>query len=304
MQYVAQQITEFTSTNLTDTYPDYVSTTTYSFEAGTPTSASIARYGTYYWRSLTNANTGNDPVETENIKWLKWEISNKHAMLDLSAQSKSRYAGDMYVEFLQGQMRTLGVGNYEAEYVTIEIKDTLGTVLWTFNTTSTVNENVTDYWSYIYEDYGYELDRAFKIDLPIVGHKVKVTFHKSTESTDTACGFLVGGLAVNMGTTLYGVNFKFTSYAVKKFDDFGSLTITKRAVQDLVDFETSIKSSELVSLKREIKKIYNDIVMFIVDDSDESRYENLITLGTIQEASVVLENPVVTLMTFSIVEAV
>jgi len=304
MQYVSQQITGFTSTNLTDTYNDYSPVTTYTFESGTPTNASIARYGTYYYRSLVNGNVGNTPTEHENIKWLKWEVSNKYAILDLSAQSKSRYTGDMVVEFLQNRMTTLGIGNYEANTVTIEIKDILETVIWSYTTTSALNEFITDYYSYMYEDYGYEVDRAFKVNLPIIGHKVKVTFNKSTEATTTACGFLVGGTPVSIGKTLYGVNFQFTSYAVKEFDDFGTLTITKRAVQDLVDFETVINSNELISMKKEVKKIYNDIVMFIVDENDDSPYENLITLGTIQEMSTVLENPVVTIMSFSIVEAI
>jgi len=303
MQYVSQQITGFTSTNLTDTYNDYNPATTYTFESGTPTNASIARYGTYYYRSLVNGNIDNTPTEHENIKWLKWGVSNKFAMLDLQAQTKSMYTGNMVVEFLQNRMTTLGVGNYEAEYITVEILNTLGEVIWTQDTTSSLNEFVVDYYSYIYETYGYEIDKAIKIDLPTVGNKVRLTFHKSTESTITACGFLVGGIPVNMGNTLYGVNFSFNSYAVKEFDDFGTLSITKRAVQDLVDFETSIPSIELVTLKREIKKVYNDIVMFIVDDKTDL-YENLITLGTVQDVSVVLDNPVNSIMSFSIIEAV
>lgn len=303
MQYVAQQITAFTATNLSDTFSDYNPSTTYTFESGTPTNSSVARYGTYYYRSLVNSNLGNDPIEYENIKWIKWAVSNKFAMLDLQAQTKSSYAGDMYVEFLQNRMTTIGIGNYEAEYITIEIKDNSDVVLWTYETDSSVNEFVTDYYSYMYEDYGYEVDRAFKIDLPLVGHKIKITFHKSAESDIAACGFLVGGIPVSMGNTLFDVNFNFTSYAVKNFDDFGTLTITKRAVQDLVDFETSIDSKDLVSLKREVKKIYNDIVMFVVDEKTDD-YENLITLGTIQDASIVLRNPVKSIMSFSIIEAV
>ena len=304
MQYVAQEITGFTSTNLTDTYNDWSSATTYKFETGTPTNASVCRVGTYYYRSLANGNIGNEPTANEDVKWIKWGVSNKYAMLDFSAQSKSTFTGDLYVIFKQNQIRTLGIGNYEAETVRIEILDTLDNVLWTYETDSSVNENVIDYWSYIYEDYGYKVDRSFKIDLPLIGDRVKVTFNKSAESTATACGFLVGGKAVNMGETLNNVEFSFNSYAIKQFDDFGALTITKRAVQDLVDFETIIDTKETVNLKRGIKKIYNDIIMFILDESETSDYENLITLGTIQDASVVLTEFDKTIISYSIIEAV
>ena len=107
-----------------------------------------------------------------------------------------------------------------------------------------------------------------------------------------------------MGCTLYGVNFNFNSYAVKDFDDFGSLTIIKRGVQDVVDFQAVIPSDELQTLRREIKKIYNDIVMFILDEKEASMYENLLTLGTIQNASVLLDNDDKTTISYSIIEAI
>ena len=57
-------------------------------------------------------------------------------------------------------------------------------------------------------------------------------------------------------------------------------------------------------MRGELKKIYNEIVLFIVDERDNSDYENLMTLGVIQDASVLLENGVESVMTFSILEAV
>jgi phosphoribosylamine--glycine ligase len=73
---------------------------------------------------------------------------------------------------------------------------------------------------------------------------------------------------------------------------------------DLVDFETVISSSYLPRMRRELKKIYDEIVLFIVDERDISPYENLMTLGVIQDASVLLENNVESMMTFSVLEAV
>ena len=73
---------------------------------------------------------------------------------------------------------------------------------------------------------------------------------------------------------------------------------------DLVDFETVISSNYLPRMRRELKKIYDEIVLFIVDERDNSNYENLMTLGVIQDASVLLENSVESVMTFSILEAV
>ena len=57
-------------------------------------------------------------------------------------------------------------------------------------------------------------------------------------------------------------------------------------------------------MRGELKKIYNEIVLFIVDERGNSDYENLMTLGVIQDASVLLENVVESVMTFSVLEAV
>lgn len=308
MQYVKQEITEFISTNLTDDFAEYDPATTYILETDNNnlTDASVVRYGAYYYRSLTNNNVGFDPITYENIKWIKYGVSNKYGMLDLSAQSKSIFeGGDLTVTFAQNKIRTLGIGNYEAETITLEVLDSDGiTVLWSSNTESTVNDNVTDYYTYIYENYNYIVDRAVKFDIPIEGSFIRVTFNKQVDATRTACGFIVGGVAISMGETLKNIKFSFNSFATKELDAFGKLTIDKRAVQDLIDFETIIDSGELQNMRREIKKIYNDIIMFILDENDTGNYENLLTLGVIQDSSVLLDNDIQATITFSVMEAI
>ena len=56
-------------------------------------------------------------------------------------------------------------------------------------------------------------------------------------------------------------------------------------------------------MRRELKKIYDEIVLFVIDERDVSEYENLMTLGVIQDASVVLENNVESVISFSVIEA-
>lgn len=305
MKYLSQSITSFLDTNLTDTYNDWSAATTYSFESGTPTNASVVRYGTYYYRSLVNSNLNKNPEEYENVYWVKYGVSNKYAMLDLAANTKAVYnGGNLYATFLQDTITSLAIGNYEAETITIQSLDASNNVLWSYTTGSTVNIEVVDYYSYIYNGYQYEVNKAIKIDIPISGYKIKVTFNKSANATRTACGYLVGGSSVTMGQTLQNINFKFNSFAEKSVDDWGSLTITKRAVQDLVDFETIINRVDFVKFKREIKSVYNDIVVFILDEQDDSIFENLLVLGVIQDASVVLTEFDKITMTFSIMESV
>lgn len=346
MEYLAQEIVDFTTTNITEstapwnnslfTAGAFVVGKSYSITAigttnftligaaantvgliftatgvgvgtGTANTAYLtqeyALSGTYIYKCVST-HTNKLPDDNVGIFWVKWSVSNKFAMLDLSAQSKSTFTGgNLQVTFPQNRMTTLALGYYSADYVLVEILDAVGVVIYTYNSGSSVNMGVFDYYTYIYATYGYEADRTLKVPLPLWGSTIRCTFFKSANALSSSCGFLIGGAPVFMGQTLFGVGFSYNSFAVKNTDDFGTLTILKRAVQDKVDFETVIENTELSRMRREIKRVYNDIVCFIVED-ESSNYENLITLGTIESAGVVLSNPKLTTMTFSVIEAI
>lgn len=306
MYYIKQELTEFTSTNLTDSYPDWSPTTTYIVEPDNAlTSASVVRYGSYYYRSVTSTNLNFNPETYSNIKWVKHSVSNKYAMLDMSSNSKSIVAGgDLTVTFLQNQSSILGIGNYEADYITVDILAPDGTtILWTYNTPSNINANVYDYYDYIYEPYNLDQEFTTKINLPIQGRYVRLTFHKLLVTNRSACGYLIVGNPVYIGMSLMGVKFGYNSLTTKEISSFGNLDIKKSFIQDIVDFETVIASTYLPRMRRELKKIYDEIVLFVIDERDVSEYENLMTLGVIQDASVVLENNVESVISFSLVEA-
>ena len=306
MYYIKQELTEFTSTNLTDSYPDWSPTTTYIVEPDNAlTSASVVRYGSYYYRSVTSTNLNFNPETYSNIKWVKHSVSNKYAMLDMSSNSKSVVVGgDLTVTFLQNQSSILGIGNYEADYVTVEILAPDGvTILWTYDTPSNINANVYDYYDYIYEPYNLDQDFTTKVNLPLQGRFVRMTFHKLPLTDKSACGYLIVGNPVYIGMSLMGVKFGYNSLTTKEISSFGNLDIKKSFIQDIVDFETVIASTYLPRMRRELKKIYDEIVLFIIDERDVSEYENLMTLGVIQDASVVLENNVESVISFSLVEA-
>ena len=269
------------------------------------TAGQYALFGTYVYKAVA-ANTNKSPETNEGIYWVKWEVSNKFAMLDLSANSKSFLnGGSIVVTFPQNRMTTLAIGNYEAETILIEVLASNGTtVMWSYQTPSSIYEGVYDWWTWIYAPYGYEVDRAIKINIGVTnGTSIRVTFNKLASEPRSACGYMVGGTPVNMGLTLSTVNYGFTSYAVKETDAFGTLNIVKRAVQDKVDFNTILPSNTLMSTKRKIKSIYNDIIVFIVDERDNSPFENMITLGVIESSNVVLDDGELITMSWNIVEA-
>jgi hypothetical protein len=300
MQLLKQRILDFTASNITETVSAYNSTTTY-------TQGAEVLVGPYIYKSVTDGNLGNDPIATLNIYWVKWGVSNRHSMLDLASGTKSFVTGGpLVIEFEQNFIDTLVLGNYEASSVLVEVMDSLGTVVWTYLSDLSINEEVVDWYTWTYEPYVVELNRSLMIKLGYVevGATVRVTFNYA--SVRTACGYLVGGNSVDMGRTLYGVGFKFNSFTTKAFDSFGTLNMVKRGVQDLVDFNTVIDLNKkaLMTAKREIKQHYDTVVVFILDERDDSNYENMITLGIIQDATVVLNNGVEADLAWSVQEVI
>ena len=71
-----------------------------------------------------------------------------------------------------------------------------------------------------------------------------------------------------------------------------------------VDFECIIDSNLLQRLRKNIREIYDDIVLFVLDERDVLTYENLITLGIIQNANVILQNDDLSTVSYSIIEAI
>jgi len=302
MFILKQSITDFISSNVTETVDEYSASYTYAL-------GEEARDGAYIYKSVIADNLGNKPEDTLDMLWVKIGVSNKYAMLDLRANTKSTKTGDnLVVEFAQNMSDTLALGNYSASSVLIEIFDEYDVEIWSYETPETLNEGVVDWWTWTYNDYGYEYNKALMVPLGRTdGAKVRVTFNYSSVLGSTAsCGYLISGIAQYMGETLYGVNFKFNSFATKEFDAFGTLSVLKRGVQDIVDFNTVIQHTEkgLMTTKREIKEVYDDVIAFILDTSETSQYENMITLGTIQDANVVLNNGTVYNIAWSVIEVI
>lgn len=306
MEYVSQQITGFTASDIPEEYLDWDPDGVYILEESALTNASVVKYGNYYYRSLTNANQGFNPEEYLNIKWMILKVSNTHAMLDLQSQTITTVLdSSFYVEFDRPLLAdTIGLGYVNCSKITVEHYDALGDLIpeVTQIIEYSANEFVTDYWSYIYSDYSYVRDRAQLIKMSPAGIKIRLTFENTTSVISV--GYLVVGEAVNMGTSQYGVKFGYNSYAKKEFDDYGRLRITKRAVQNILDFETDVPNSYTMFVRNKTAEIYNDIVMFIVDENPSSLYQNIITLGTIQNADLVISYPTFSTMSWSIIEAI
>lgn len=295
MRFVKQAITSYTSPNISPEFANWNPATTYAV-------GDKVLWSNYIWINSKTANLNNEP-SLESVVWSKYDTSNYYSLIDTQSQTLTSVNDDLIVTFPLGYVDTLAIGYYTAQTLKIENLDSLGNVLLTQTINQSPNEEVFDYFDYIYTPYSTSTDKAKWFKIIRAGAQIRVSFLKGITS-GVSCGFLVGGVATDMGRTVEGVKLGWNSFSLTNTDEFGILSITKRASQDLIDFETSIDTVNIMSLRRKAKQYKDEIVAFIVDDTESSVFENIVTLGVMQEMQPVATNNDKTILTWSILESI
>ena len=296
MRFVKQAITSYTSATVTPEHADWSPLTTYNI-------GDNVLYGNYIWKNSFTSNLNNIPSD-ESPYWVKFGTSNYYSLIDTQSKTKTTVIGDdLIVKFPANYIDTIAIGYFTAQTVKIENLDASDNVLLTQEYHQSINEDVFDYYDYIYAPYSDSTDKAKYFNIIKAGTKIRVSFLKGSYA-GVSVGFLVGGTAINMGKTVEGVKLGWNSFSLRTTDDFGIMSITKRADQDLIDFETAIDTVNLMSLRRKAKQYKDEIVAFIVDDTESSIFENIVTLGVMQEMQPVATNNDKTILTWSVLESI
>ena len=296
MRFIPQAITSYSSTQITPEYASWSNSTTYAV-------GDKVMYDKYIW-ICSYAGSLNFQPQEDSPHLTKWGVSNYYSLIDPQSQTKTTVIGsDLIVKFPAGYIDTIAIGYFTAQTVRIENLDASNNVLLTQEYYQSINEDVFDYFDYIYAPYSDSTDKAKYFNIIKAGTQIRVSFLKGIYS-GVSVGFLVGGTAINMGKTVENVKLGWQSFSLRTTDDFGIMSITKRADQDLIDFETAIDTVNLMSFRKKAKQYKDEIVAFIVDDTELSMFENIVTLGVMQEMQPVASNNDKTILTWSILESI
>jgi len=308
MLILDQSITSFTTINVDSLYPDFVLATTYNFN-------DIVTYENYHYKSVTDGNLGNIPTDNPSL-WLKWSVSNPHACIDLKsgtsticdATTKTGGASpyDLILEFDTSRYDTIALGDVRGTDIIIEVfqSSDLVTPVQTITEKIETRYTVDSWFNYFYSPLipdltEFERNFFYRIQ-PVVG-KVKVTVTEGYGSY-SSIGFLNSGKTEYVADTLFSVGMGIEDYSKKETDEFGDTSLTRRISRDTMDIEIQFESGRINHVKRLIKRKLGKVVLFIVDESADSGYENLLLQGYVENYTTVLSNPVQTQASISISE--
>ena len=268
MIYCNQEIGSFTDSNIVYLAEAYSQDVTYGI-------GDLVRVGKYQYKSTLDGNLGNNPLSKLGIYWIKWQSANDFAALDLFSESKTEWTGDGWVEFDRLSKDVIGIGNFKATQVLIKYYDDSHILLDTEEYNFSNNGNVYDEWSYGYSEFTDSTSRVIFKYLERIGTTMRIEFIDSND-TNTYCGFLVSGRAVDMGDTLDNVSFPDKR--------IGSRTV------NVANFSTTMDKSLILRRTSSAKSLVDEPMLFIIDPLESSSFDNLVILGKINKVDAVFEN--------------
>jgi len=302
---VSQKIEEYTSINVETRHPNWDVTTNYMF-------GDIAFFDHYYYRSVVDDNKGIKPNADEAPEWLLWEISNRYAQIDLhsttytdwNAETATNPAdGKMITKFRSDNYNILALGRTHSSNIKVTVKDHLGNVVFTKGRTTYPRNNANNWYGYffdVFKNVGEQEGWYFDIP-PVQGGEVTVEVSPDGDGS-AKVGFMNAGTAIYAGDTLFGISTAIEDNSIWQTDDFGITTVIERDATESLDLDVQYPSIMSNEIKFNVRDIVGKIVLFIGDESPDTRYDHLMILGKVDGFTPVISNPIITKASFSVSE--
>lgn len=231
------------SSTFPQTVPDWVISTTYN------TGDVITKFGRRY-KSLIDANTGNDPTATPApvpAVWVDIGPTNVYACLDQTISTPSIGFGPSQAFAIKAPFSAvtacalLGVLGTKAH---VAVSDGAGTVTGKSTTARNRASAMTDF---------------------AAGHIISVWIDGPT----VGIGELIFGTFHEIGATEYGHSFAITDYSRKDTDEFGTTTFVKRATAKRMSASVLVPKSNYNGVVQLMEAIASTPTVWIASDDPE-----------------------------------
>lgn len=268
-------------TNLTNTYAEWSSGTTYSIG----TSVSYGNSGTYI--SLQNSNTNQNPL-TATTYWSRTGPTNKMAAFDDQISSLSTNTSDIIFAVTASSIDTVALLNATGSKTSIAVSDSsLKTEIYHNSQQLTGGESV-DWYGYFFYDSDTVRTTSVYLDIPTASN-VLITV-KITGTGVVSLGTFVTGVLKELGATQYGVSAGIIDYSRKDTDEFGNITFVKRNYSKRINASVSLTNANLNKVQRILYQLRATPVLWIAS-TDIQFEEPLITYGFYRDFSTEISYP-------------
>lgn len=294
MKLVKNQIEDYYSINITEDEPEWTAPpTVYN-------NGQEARQGHFIYKYAGVSGTNTDTQPTDNLDtWVFDRASNYYAMIGGQTSQQTQRADLIDFTIDLNRYDTLAFLNIEADEIIVTVTDNdSGDTL--FDETYDLSfRNVINYTTYFFDSF--EFQTRLYIDIPFYSNaRARVQVNKPNATAKV--GRLVAGRKQDLGATLFGVEANLDSYATQTLNEFGSQVEQSTDPTYNEDFLVQIDSARYQYLKDLRKQLDFIAVLFVGDESDSSKFQNLISYGYWQSAGIPINSPTKSVMQLTINE--
>lgn len=256
----------------------------------------------YKFAGSDGTNTDDSPdIDSVSLTptWVKIKPSNYFAMLDGETSTQTENADTIEIEIASNNFDTVSLLEVEGKTVTIELTDnSVPEVVFTKVFNLQDETEVVDELSYWFSDF-ILIPAIFTNKIPLFTNATLKIIIDNTGGI-AKCGRLVFGRSFFVGDTGYGANLSLESFSSKEFDVFGNSSLVHRDSINLESYEVEIPSSKVGVLKRKAKELDAIPILFVMDESDDSNLENLLTYGFWDSFSMIIPNKIKSIISVTI----
>lgn len=280
---------QIVSSTAANEYPDW--------EEGQYQEGERVTHGLSAWEALRE--TDEVPGESES-DWLRLGYANRYRMFFDGRDSPTTAEGSLDVTLFSPEIVTtvalLGLTGVTA---TLIVDDPLEGVVYE-REEALVDIGVPDYWEWHFLPYSRVENVVFDGIPPYAGANISVSVDTATESGTAAIGRIIAGVETSLGITLLNPRVEMLDFSTKERDPFGNLTLVKRRVINLVDYDVTYMSGQFDHIVRTLRRIASEPTLFI--GTKRQQYRELIVFGVFRSAIATIPGHCISEMTIQVEE--
>ncbi len=296
MKIVENRISDYVSINIVESEPMWNSSARYNY-------GDEIRDGHYIFKYAGDDGTNTtqrpqvDAIK-QGFKWVNIRPTNYYAMLDSKTATQTTKSEELNFKLHNRGYDTLSLMNVEANEIKIELLAPDDQVLFQKEESLRDEKEIIDFYTYCYSPI-LRKETFYTGDIPIImGTTLSVSL--SSKSGDVKCGRLVFGDSFFVGCTNAEFSLGIESYSKKETDVFGNTSLVHRGARLNDSYSVSISSSSLPMLRRKFVSWDAKELLFIGDESPNSKLENLLNFGYYEDVSFEYEGGDISTLNISI----
>jgi hypothetical protein len=270
------------ASNAAEAHAAWLVGTTYAKDA-------MVDYGSHYYISLVNNNTGNIPDVVGSTYWSQTGPDNKHAMFDGQVSTATTSSSPLIVTIAPGIVNSVALIDLVGSSVTVSMTDDGASPPVYTKTVNLDGSIVFDWYTYFFEPF-VQLAEVVLTDLPpYAAGEITMTL---TSGGNVAVGEFLVGTVYELGEEglEQGATVGIIDYSRKDTDnDTGLTTFVRRAYSKRMSGQFLLDNGQLNAVQRILADIRAVPSVFI--GSEAADYAPLIVYGFYRDFSIDIAYP-------------